>query len=77
MRGGSGVRPEFGDVSVPVPSHAGTDGKSFLGIFDRGRQRAVETKTAVRLQDFFPGFDRTGHGDRMDGVADLKQTLRA
>src|SRR6516225_10941143 len=75
--GRSGIGLELDDVSLPVPGHAGADGKSALGIFDRWRQRAIETKPAMRLQDFLPGFDRSGYGDRMDGVANFSQTLRA
>src|SRR5262249_13044094 len=75
MPGRSGISLELGDVSLPVPGHACADGKSALGIFDRRRQRVVETKTTMRLQDFLPSFDCSGHGDRMDGVANSSQTL--
>src|SRR5262245_17072117 len=42
MSGGPGIRLELADVPLPIPGYTGGDGKSVLGISDRGRKRAIE-----------------------------------
>ena len=75
MLGSAGIGLELADMSLPIPSYARGHGKPALGIFDRGRKRAVETEAAVRLQNRLPGVDRAWHGDGVDRIADLGHSL--
>ena len=77
MLGRARIGLQLADIAAPVPGDARGHREAALGIFDRGRQRAVEAEAAMRLEDRLPGIERARHGDGVDRSADLAQALRA
>jgi len=69
MARGAGIGAQLADLESPVPGDARGDGKSVLGVVDRGRERAIEGKASMRVEDRRPGVDRARHGHGVDRVA--------